>query len=86
MKNALLTIALLGISLFTGNAYANSAACEKSANEQKLAGAARAAFFKKCASTAPASACEKSAADKKLAGAAKASHIRKCEAERSAKK
>lgn len=54
---------------------------------EKLAGAAKANFEKKCmadaAAAAPASspACEKSAADKKLAGAAKKSHIKKCMAD-----
>jgi hypothetical protein len=68
---------------------ATSPACEKSADEKKLAGAARSSHIKKCmadsaaqptaATTSPA--CEKSADEKKLAGAARSSHIKKCMAE-----
>ncbi|HXS30031.1 MAG TPA: hypothetical protein VN755_04270, partial [Steroidobacteraceae bacterium] len=71
-----------------------SAACEKSAADKKLAGAAKDSHIKKCmtdaagGTTAAASdtVCEKSAADKKLAGAAKDSHIKKCKADAAAKK
>jgi hypothetical protein len=68
-------------------------ACEATATEKKLAGAAKTSFMKKCekdaggmAAAGGNAACEKSAADKKLAGAAKASHIKKCSADMAAKK
>jgi hypothetical protein len=50
------------------------------AEEKKLAGAAKTSFLKKCQSDA-ASACETAAAEKKLAGAAKNSFIKKCVAD-----
>ena len=56
------------------------AACEKSAADKKLAGAAKDSHIKKCLGDKQA-ACEKSAADKKLAGAAKDSHVKKCVAD-----
>jgi hypothetical protein len=65
----------------------DKSACEKSADDKKLAGAARASHIKKCNADAGAAAaagkpeCEKSADDKKLAGAARASHIKKCNAD-----
>jgi hypothetical protein len=59
-----------------------NSACEATAAEKKLAGAAKTSFMKKCEADAAgggaSAACEKSAADKKLAGAAKTSHIKKC--------
>lgn len=67
------------------------ATCEKSADEKKLAGAARNSHVKKCMSDSGAAAkgnpeCEKSADDKKLAGAARTSHVKKCAADMAAKK
>jgi hypothetical protein len=79
--NKLLTACFLTLGLMAGQAYAANAACEKSADDKKLAGAARTAHIKKCEADSGAGAspaCEKSAADKKLAGAAKTSHIKKC--------
>jgi hypothetical protein len=79
--NKLLTACFLTLGLLAGQAYAANAACEKSADDKKLAGAARTSHIKKCEADAGAGAspaCEKSAADKKLAGAAKTSHIKKC--------
>ena len=77
----IITACLLASSLFAGQAFAN-AACDKQADEKKLAGAARNSFVKKCdRDSGPGAACEKSAADKKLAGAAKNSHIKKCMAD-----
>lgn len=60
---------------------ADKASCEKSADDMKLAGAARNSHVKKCLKEAPAAsaACTKSADDKKLHGAARNSHIKKCE-------
>jgi hypothetical protein len=88
MKKIML-LAVVAFGLVGGNAYA-AGACEKSADEKKLAGAARTSYVKKCekdAAPAASPACEKSAADKKLAGAAKTSHIKKCMAdEKGAKK
>ncbi|HEY0955255.1 MAG TPA: hypothetical protein VGE36_10885 [Roseateles sp.] len=70
-------------------APAASAACEKSAADKKLHGAAAKSHIKKCmADASPAApeaaaspACEKSAADKKLHGAAAKSHVKKCMAD-----
>jgi hypothetical protein len=97
MTKTLITAALLSLGLMAGTAHASSPAeanCEAQAAEQKLAGAAKNSFVKKCvreaggrpASAAPAQAkaqdpaeiCEKSAGYKKLAGAAKDAHIKKC--------
>ena len=88
----LLSLMALGFALSAGSAYSAShagaapmksgnAACEATAAEKKLAGAAKTSFMKKCEADAgggASAACEKSAADKKLAGAAKTSHIKKC--------
>lgn len=79
-----ITLAAVALGLAAGQAWAVNAACEKQADEKKLAGAARTSFVKKCekdtggAGGDAQAACEKSAADKKLAGAAKTSHIKKC--------
>ncbi len=66
----------------------DKSACEKSADEKKLAGAARNSHLKKCNADAGGSGaaagkpeCVKSADDKKLAGAARNSHIKKCNAD-----
>ena len=80
--NKLLTACALALSLMAGHAYAANAACEKSADEKKLAGAARSSHIKKCEADskgAGSAACMKSADDKKLAGAARNSHVKKCE-------
>jgi len=79
----LLTAVVIAMGLFASQAYAASAACEKSADDKKLSGAARTSHIKKCEKDAAggatgSAACEKSAADKKLSGAAKTSHIKKC--------
>jgi hypothetical protein len=79
--NKLLTACFLTLGLMAGQAYAANAACEKSADEKKLAGAARTSHIKKCEKDIGAGgnpACEKSADEKKLAGAARTSHIKKC--------
>lgn len=70
------------------------AKCEKSADDKKLAGAARNSHVKKCVADAGGGAaaakgspeCEKSADEKKLAGAARNSHIKKCNTDMAAKK
>jgi hypothetical protein len=91
--NKLLTVCAVAMALLGGQAFAASAACEKSADEKKLSGAARTSHIKKCESDAAGGAaggstgspaCEKSAADKKLSGAAKTSHIKKCTADEKA--
>ena len=83
----LLTAMALAAGLLCGQAYAASAACEKSADDKKLSGAARTSHIKKCEADAGTSAsCEKSAADKNLAGAAKTSHVKKCMEDAAAKK
>ena len=86
MLKSTLIAACAGLLMSTG---AWAADCAKTADEKKLAGAARTSFITKCekdASPAASPACEKSAADKKLAGAAKASHLKKCMADEKAKK
>ena len=80
----IITACLLGLSLLAGQAFAANAACDKQADETKLAGDARTRFVKKCykdSGAGASAACDKSAADKKLAGAAKSSHIKKCMAD-----
>ena len=77
----LLTACFLTLGLMAGQAFAANATCEKSADDKKLAGAARTSHIKKCEKDAGAggnAACERSADDKKLAGAARNSHIKKC--------
>jgi hypothetical protein len=76
MKRALVVIV---IGLFSSQASA-ATSCTVSADEKKLAGAAKASYLKKCEADAK-SACEASAADKKLAGAAKSSYLKKCVAD-----
>ena len=79
--NKLLTACFLTLGLMAGQAYAANAACTKSADDKKLAGAARDSHIKKCEKDMGAgggAACEKSADDKKLAGAARTSHVKKC--------
>jgi hypothetical protein len=80
-------------SLFIVNlAFAADSGCEAKAvskNGKPLAGAAKAAFMKKCEkeaapAAAPAPSCEEKAvskAGKPLAGAAKVASIKKCEAD-----
>ena len=78
-----------GGSTAAAAAPAASPACEKSAADKKLHGAAAKSHIKKCmADASPAApeaaaspACEKSAADKKLHGAAAKSHVKKCMAD-----
>lgn len=59
--------------------------CEATADQKKLAGAARTSFIKKCEGDAKGNqagaACEASAKEKKLAGAAKSSFMKKCVAD-----
>ena len=84
-----MTAVIVAIGLFAGQAYAASAACEKSADDKKLAGAARTSHIKKCMAEGggdASAACEKSTADKNLAGAAKTSHVKKCMEDAAAKK
>jgi hypothetical protein len=82
------------IALFASAVHAQGD-CEAKAvskDGKPLAGAAKAAFMKKCeaggAAAAPASNCEAKAVGKNgkpLAGAAKAAFIKKCEADAKAK-
>jgi hypothetical protein len=89
MKRFTLVVALgfAALAAQAADMTAASPACEKSAADKKLHGAAAKSHIKKCmADAAPAapaasSACEKSAADKKLHGAAAKSHIKKCMAD-----
>jgi len=76
----LMSILTLVVAAFSTPASAANAACEATAKEKKLAGAALTSFMKKCeADAAGASNCEAMAAEKKLAGAAKTSFVTKCE-------
>jgi hypothetical protein len=90
MKTLMLAVALT-FALVSGTARAETA-CEAKAAEQKLAGAAKASFLKKCvkdAAAAAAEACAAKALDKDgkpLAGAAKTSFIKKCEKDAAAAK
>jgi hypothetical protein len=81
--NKLLTACFLSLGLMGASPAfaAGNPACVKSADDKKLAGAARDSHIKKCEKDMAAggnAACEKSADDKKLAGAARTSHIKKC--------
>ncbi|MBL8333614.1 MAG: hypothetical protein JNM08_10935 [Rubrivivax sp.] len=75
--------AALAVSVPMTAFAADKATCEKSADDKKLAGAARNSHIKKCMGDGAGgnAACEKSADDKKLAGAARTSHIKKCVAD-----
>jgi hypothetical protein len=84
------TLFATALALVTCSAFAADSACEAKAidkNGKPLAGAAKAAFIKKCEKDAAAAAtpsCEDKAvskAGKPLAGAAKAAFIKKCEAD-----
>jgi hypothetical protein len=77
----LMSIMTLSLAVFSNSAFAANAACDASAKEKKLAGAALTSFMKKCEADAAggAGACEAQAAEKKLAGAAKTSFVTKCE-------
>jgi hypothetical protein len=88
MKHVI-TASLLALGLLAGPVQAaddTKARCERSADEKKLAGAARDSHVKKCIADAggggPASAaCEQQADQKKLAGAARSSFVKKCVAD-----
>lgn len=72
MKRAIIAAA---VAQFTHNAaFAANAACETKSTEQKLAGAAKTSFVKKCEKDATAEAhttCDAQAAEEKLAEAVK---------------
>ncbi len=79
----LISIAALLVASLSAPAMAANAACEKQADEKKLAGAARTSFVTKCEKdggkgAAAAAACDKQADEKKLAGAARTSFTKKC--------
>ena len=69
-------LALASAGVFMSAGYAQDS-CTARANAQKLAGAAKNSFMKKCESEANA-ACELDSIKRKLAGAAKTSHMKKC--------
>jgi len=80
----LMSIAALLVATLSTPALAANAACEKQADEKKLAGAARTSFVTKCekdAGGAGGAACDKQADEKKLAGAARTSFTKKCVAD-----
>lgn len=74
----------------TADAMGSGSACEATADQKKLAGAARTSFVKKCETDAKGNqagaACEATATEKKLAGAAKNSFVKKCVADAQAAK
>ena len=83
----LITLAAVTLGLFAGHAFAANPACDKQADEKKLAGAARTSFLKKCErDTGAGATCEASATEKKLAGAARTSFMKKCVSDAAAKK
>jgi hypothetical protein len=85
--NKLITLAAVTLGLLAGHAFAANPACEKQADEKKLAGAARTSFMKKCERDAGAkAACEASASEQKLFGAARKSFMYKCVADAAAAK
>ena len=70
-------LCLIAALSFSASAFAQDATCTASADEKKLAGAARTSFMKKCEKDANAR-CEAAAKEKKLSGAAKTSFEKKC--------
>jgi len=75
----LMSILTVAVAALSAPAFAANAACEATAKEKKLAGAALTSFMKKCeADAAGAGNCEAMAAEKKLAGAARTSFTKKC--------
>jgi len=68
------TVVLL---LYAGTALAATPTCTDTANDKKLAGAARTSFITKCQKDAQAT-CNSAADDKKLSGAARTSFTKKC--------
>ena len=70
----LITSFTLGTTSF---AQTPAPTCNASAQEKKLAGAAKNSFLKKCEREATEK-CEAAAAERKLAGAAKNSNVKKC--------
>ena len=78
MKKLMIAAAL---AAFATTSFAANPACESQANENKLSGAARTSFIKKCekdATDAAKKSCELQAGEKKLSGAAKNSFVNKC--------
>ena len=69
-------LSLVAAGAFISVGYAQDS-CTARATAQKLAGAAKNSFMKKCESEASA-ACEADSSKRKLAGAAKSSHMKKC--------
>ncbi|MBN8508145.1 MAG: hypothetical protein J0L57_05975 [Burkholderiales bacterium] len=85
MTHPLRLLLVAAAAAFATGAYAANPACEKQADDKKLAGAARTSFVTKCEKDAGGGkaasagvACEKQADDKKLAGAARNSFVKKC--------
>ena len=72
-------LALMTSFAFGATSFAQTPAqtCNATAQEKKLAGAAKTSFLKKCEREATEK-CEAAAAERKLAGAAKNSNIKKC--------
>ena len=69
-------IAAVALACFATSAAAQST-CAVTAQEKKLAGAAKSSYMKKCANDT----CEAAANEKKLAGAARNSFLKKCVAD-----
>jgi hypothetical protein len=88
MNHPLRLLIAAAAAAFVAGAHAANPACEKQADDKKLAGAARTSFITKCEKDAGGGqaasagvACEKQADDKKLAGAARTSFVKKCVAD-----
>jgi hypothetical protein len=84
----LISVTAIALGMLAGQAaFAANPACDKQADEKKLAGAARTSFLKKCErDTGAGAACEATASEKKLAGAARTSFMKKCVADAAAAK
>ena len=78
MKNILRPATALLAALVTSVAHAGDGACEASATQKALSGAARASFLKQCEADAALLVCDTQAVEKKLADAARANYINKC--------
>jgi len=65
------------LALFATTVSAEGASCNATAQEKKLAGAAKNSFLKKCEQDVT-TRCDALAMEKKLAGAAKNSFTKKC--------
>ena len=78
MKNILRLGTALLAALAASVAPAADGACEASATQKALTGAARTSFLKQCEADAALLVCDTQAVERKLADAARANYINKC--------